>query len=166
MVLRRALLLVLLLALPGCGVSAGGPGTAGQRDRPAARAPGATDCVRTARVVPVGFSATRYPTIRAHAERAIAAGWPRVLVLDRPEADLRRDRALRAVPTRDGQDRDEYPPAVGRGSGPGLERGRRPSGWQADVAYVPSSENRSHGAVLGTKLRRFCDGTRFTYVFY
>ena len=36
----------------------------------------------------------------------------------------------------------------------------------ADVAYVPSSENRSHGAVLGIKLRRFCEGTRFRYVFY
>jgi hypothetical protein len=31
---------------------------------------------------------------------------------------------------------------------------------------VPSSENRSHGSTLGIKLRRFCDGTRFRYVFY
>ena len=51
-------------------------------------------------------------------------------------------------------DRDEYPPAVARGS------------YRADVAYVPSSENRSHGSVLGLKLRRYCDGTRFRYVFY
>ena len=29
-----------------------------------------------------------------------------------------------------------------------------------------SAENRSHGSVLGLKLRRFCDGTRFRYVFY
>ena len=36
----------------------------------------------------------------------------------------------------------------------------------ADVAYVPSSENRSHGSVMGIKLRRFCDGTKFNYVFY
>jgi hypothetical protein len=34
------------------------------------------------------------------------------------------------------------------------------------VAYVPSSENRSHGSRMGTKLRRFCDGTKFRYVFY
>ena len=68
--------------------------------------------------------------------------------------------------TSDGFDRDEYPPAVGRGKGKGLERGRQPRGWKADVAYVPSSENRSHGSVLGIKLRRFCDGTRFRYVFY
>ena len=36
----------------------------------------------------------------------------------------------------------------------------------ADVRYVPSSENRSHGATLGNELSRLCDGTRFRYVFY
>ncbi|MCW3047592.1 MAG: hypothetical protein JWO74_1876, partial [Solirubrobacterales bacterium] len=36
----------------------------------------------------------------------------------------------------------------------------------ADVAYVPSGENRSHGSTMGIKLRRFCNGTRFRYVFY
>jgi hypothetical protein len=30
---------------------------------------------------------------------------------------------------------------------------------------VPSSENRRNGSVLGIKLRRFCDGTKFKYVF-
>ena len=87
-------------------------------------------------------------------------------MLNRPGADARRDRLLGGFPTREGFDRDEYPPAVGRGNGKGLARGTRPRGWRADVAYVPSSENRSHGAVLGIKLRRFCDGTRFRYVFY
>lgn len=57
------------------------------------------------------------------------------------------------------------PPAVGRGRGPGLERGRNPRGWKADVRYVPSSENRSHGATLGDRLEPFCNGTRFRYVF-
>jgi hypothetical protein len=33
------------------------------------------------------------------------------------------------------------------------------------VAYVPSSENRSHGATLGNLLRPFGNGTRFRYVF-
>jgi hypothetical protein len=47
-----------------------------------------------------------------------------------------------------------------------LEGGRHPRGWNADVGYVLRSENRSHGSVLGIKLRRFCDGTRFRYVFY
>ena len=31
--------------------------------------------------------------------------------------------------------------------------------------YVPSRENRSHGSLLGSKLRPFCNGTRFRYVF-
>ena len=31
--------------------------------------------------------------------------------------------------------------------------------------YVSSRENRSHGSSLGAKLRRFCNGTRFRYIF-
>lgn len=123
-------------------------------------------CVKPDRRVRISFSATRYPNIRRHMNGAIRRGWPKTLVLNRPNADARRDKLLSGYPTRDGFDRDEYPPAVGRGRGPGLRRGRDPIGWKADVRYVPSSENRSHGSVLGTKLRRFCNGTRFRYVFY
>lgn len=123
-------------------------------------------CFRPQGVQDITFSSTKYPEIRAHTEAAIAAGWPSVLVLNRPGATARRARLLARIPTREGMDRDEYPPAVGRGRGPGLERGTNPRGWQADVLHVPSSENRSHGSVLGIKLRRFCDGTRFRYVFY
>lgn len=47
-----------------------------------------------------------------------------------------------------------------------LRRGIAPIGWLADVACVPSSENRSHGSTMGAKLRRFCDGQKFRYVFY
>jgi hypothetical protein len=73
--------------------------------------------------------------------------------------------ACEGIPTRAGFDRDEYPPAVGRGKGPRLESGRNPRGWKADVRYVRSSENRSHGASLGAQLEPYCDGTRFRYVF-
>jgi len=137
----RALVLVCLL-LTGCGLV----------EAPAS--PGRADCVLPREVASIGFSATKYPNIRRHYEAAVADGWPRVLVLRRAGADERRSRALAHVGTRAGMDRDEYPPAIGRSSG------------RASVAFVPSSENRSHGATLGIKLRRYCDGTRFRYVFY
>ncbi|WP_156028358.1 NucA/NucB deoxyribonuclease domain-containing protein [Candidatus Solirubrobacter pratensis] len=129
-------------------------------------APSKPSCSKPTRVQSISFSATRYPNIRKHALAAIKAGWPSVLVLNRPGADARRSRLLEGVPTRAGDDRDEYPPAVARGRGKGLVRGSNPRGWMADVDYVPSHENRSHGSSLGTKLRRFCNGTKFRYVFY
>jgi Deoxyribonuclease NucA/NucB len=126
---------------------------------------GAAECVRPAGVQRIVFSASKYPNVRRNFRGALRRGWPRRLVVNRRGADARRERALRDIPTRDGFDRDEYPPAVGRGRWPGLERGRRPRGWKADVRYVPTSENRSHGASLGGQLERFCNGTRFRYVF-
>ncbi|MEJ7785798.1 MAG: hypothetical protein WKF96_13410 [Solirubrobacteraceae bacterium] len=57
-----------------------------------------------------------------------------------------------------------YPAAVGRGrancKSRALVRGTNPRGWKADIAYVPSGENRSHGSSLGNKLRPYCNGTR------
>lgn len=76
-----------------------------------------------------------------HALRSGTAANP-VAVEDAAE---RRDRLLQGVPTKAGYDREKYPPAVGRGRGHGLTRGSNPTGWMADVEYVPSSENRSHG---------------------
>jgi hypothetical protein len=115
--------------------------------------------------VAIGFMATKYPHIRQHFLRALRRGWPRVLVLNHAGADERRDRLLSHYATRPGMDRDEYPPAVARGRGAHLTGGSSPRGWRADVAYVPSAENRSHGSTMGIKLRRFCDGTRFRYAF-
>jgi hypothetical protein len=126
---------------------------------------GAADCLRPTGVQRIVFSARAYPNVRRHFRGALRRGWPRRLVVNRRGADARRERALRDVPTREGFDRDEYPPAVGRGRGRGLERGRNPRGWKADVRYVPSGENRSHGASLGNQLEPFCNGTRFRYVF-
>ena len=115
------------------------------------------------------FKRASYPNIRRHYLGALRRGWPKVMVINRPGADARRDRLLQDFPARDGFDRDEYPAAVGRGrangSSRGLVRGRNPRGWKADVAYVPSAENRSHGASLGGKLRPFCNGTRFRCAF-
>ena len=123
------------------------------------------ECVRPSGVQRIAFSGRKYPNVRRHLRGALRRGWPRRLVVNRRGADARRERALRDIPTREGFDRDEYPPAVGRGRGRGLERGRNPRGWKTDVRYVPSSENRSHGATLGDRLERFCNGTRFRYVF-
>ncbi len=142
------------------------PGKGNGGSRKPAKQPKAK-CVRSRGIVPISFSGTKYPKIRAHTESAIAAGWPRTLRVNRRGADARRARLLgSSFPTKPGFDRDEYPPAVGRGKGKGLERGTNPRGWRASVAYVPSSENRSHGAALGIKLRRYCDGTKFRYVFF
>lgn len=110
-------------------------------------------CSKPRGVQDIVFSAARYPNIAAHTRRAIRRGWPRVLVVHRRKAGVRRDRALEGFPTRPGYDRDEYPPAIGRET------------WRTDIAYVPSSENRSHGSSLGSRLRPFCAGTRFRYVF-
>jgi hypothetical protein len=111
-------------------------------------------CEKTDEVVSVGFSKTKYAHVRRHARRAIREGWPSVLVVNRRNADERREKALEGVPTKPGFDRDEYPAAVLRKT------------WHANVTLVPSSENRSHGAVLGVKLRRYCDGTKVKFVWY
>jgi hypothetical protein len=122
-------------------------------------------CTKPRKVQRMVFSKEKYPNIRKHVRGSIRRGWPRIYALNRRGADARRDRLLERYPTKPGYDRDEVPPAVGRGKGKGLERGRRPRGWKADIRYVPSSENRSHGAALGAKLDDFCNGTRFRYVF-
>jgi hypothetical protein len=126
---------------------------------------GEQSCTKPSGVQRLVFSKTKYPNIRKHFRGALRRGWPVRLVVNRRGADARRTRLLQDIPTRDGYDRDEYPPAVGRGKGKGLERGRHPRGGKADVRYVESSENRSHGSSLGAKLRDFCNGTRFRYVF-
>ena len=130
--------------------------------------PSGRSCSRPSSVQRIVFSRARYPNIRRHYMAAVGNGWPRILIVNRPDADQRRDRLLdeAGLPTRAGFDRDEYPPAVGRGRGPrALTRGINPVGWRADVAYVRSGENRSHGSSLGGKLRRFCNGTKFRYAF-
>lgn len=135
--------------------SAGGP----------AGSAAAKGCAKPKRVLTLEFDAKKHRAIRRHMRAAIRRGWPRVLVLNRRDSDARRDRLLAGSEPKNGRDRDEYPPAVGRGRGKGLERGRDPRGWRADVAYVDPGANRSHGASLGGQLRPFCDGTRFRYAF-
>lgn len=123
-------------------------------------------CKKPKSVQRIYFSRKKYPNIYKHYRKALRRGWGRLLVVNRDGADQRRDRLLEGYPTKEGFDRDEYPPAVGRGSTfPWLMRGSDPVGWKASVAYVPSGENRSHGSSMGAKLRRFCNGTKFRYRF-
>ena len=159
-------------SLPCPCSSGGGTGGGGSDPAPAPSPRARASCSRPQGVQRITFSRSRYPGIRRHYLAAIRKGWPRILVVNRPRADARRDRLMEEamLPTRDGFDRDEYPPAVGRGrrngDSRGLVRGVNPIGWMADLAYVRSSENRSHGSSLGGKLRPFCNGTRFRYVFF
>lgn len=150
-------LLAFAVAFAGCGADSFVGGVA-ERTTPSGgvtrTGTGARACQRTARVVEVGISATRYPRVLAHIDAAVRAGWPRVLRIRRDGADTRRDRLLRGIPTRPGYDRDEWPMAMARAD------------WRAHVAYVPSGENRGAGASVGLKLRRWCDGVRFTVVGY
>jgi hypothetical protein len=107
-------------------------------------------CRRVASVVVVRIPRRRYPYTADHILDAIAAGEPQILHVDRAGADANREQSLRGIPTRPGYDRDEYPPAVSREGGAG-----------ADVRYVPSSDNRGAGTVMGERLHAYCDGQRF-----
>jgi hypothetical protein len=137
----------------------------GATEESAPVAPRRVGCIKPSGVRNIAFSRRTYPNIRRHFRAALRRGWPRTLVVNRQGAAARRDRLLGGISTRAGYDRDEYPPAMARGRGKGLAGGTHPRGWRGDVRYVASSENRSHGSVLGSRLRRFCDGTRFRYVF-
>jgi hypothetical protein len=107
-------------------------------------------CRRVQRVVIVRISARRYPYTADHVLDAIAAGAPRILHIDRAGADANREESLDGIPTRDGYDRDEVPPAISREGGAG-----------ADVRYVPSADNRGAGAAMGEQLEPYCDGQAF-----
>ena len=152
--LRAAPLLLLLLALTALPASA----TGGARVH---------TCVTSSGVRSISFSATKYPNVRRHFRAALARGWPRTLVVNRQGADARRDRLLRGTDTRPGLDRDEYPPAVGRGRGKGLRRGRQPArldGRRRATSRAPRTARTARPSA--TSCSRLCDGTRFRYVFY
>lgn len=110
-------------------------------------------CRRQAKPVTIHLSAAKYPDITRHIKRSWSLGYPKVLTIHRRNADERRERLLRDIPTRKGYDRDEAPAAVLRAS------------WRADVAYVESGQNRSAGASLGNQISPYCSGQRIRYSF-
>lgn len=99
------------------------------------------------------FPVARYPKTAAHIAAAIESGQPAVCTIDRNGADANRDASLVGLATKAGHDRDEWPMAMCDEGGAG-----------ADVAYVPSSENRGSGSWVGNKLREHADGTRVLFV--
>jgi hypothetical protein len=107
-------------------------------------------CLTVRVPIVVDLSDTAHVDLIAHERAAVDRGAPRLLHVDRPDADAHRKASLRGHPTRPGFDRDEYPPAVAAEGGAG-----------ADVDYVPRAENRSGGAVLRAALAPFCDGQAF-----
>lgn len=140
----------------GSGGSGGGSGGSGGSSK--------SECVRPDKTVELWFSRERYPNVYRHVRQALRRGWPSILAVYRTGPNARRERLLENIPTKAGYDRDEYPPAIGRGGyRKPLKRGVNPTGWRASVMYVPASENRSHGAVMGNKLRPYCNGTFFRF---
>jgi hypothetical protein len=113
-------------------------------------------CVTASLPVVVNLDDVKHANLIAHERAAIDNGQPRTVTLERDNAAARRVYDVRGIPTRPGFDRDEWPPAFTEEAGHHTD-GRPPD----DVAYVPSSENRSGGAVMGAALRPYCDGQRF-----
>lgn len=111
------------------------------------------------RVAVVQLPRSRYPNIADHAEDAIAGRtesgkrWPRVLRVNREGTEKRRRFAVAKLPSRPDEDRDEYPPVVGR------------STLDADVRYVDDSENQSAGSRMGHQLSGLPNGACFRLAF-
>lgn len=102
--------------------------------------------------VTVEVSAARWPHVADHIAD-VRRHYSRHFHIDRGGADENRDESLQGYPTRTGYDRDEYPPAMAAEGGEG-----------AQIRYVPSSENRSQGSVMGNELEPYCSGSHFRLV--
>jgi len=137
------------------------PGVFSQSGQPAQNLPGHSikgmqqaadpeDCQLVHKSIAVYIDPSRYPLTADHVIDAKRAGEAKVLHLDREGADDNRDDSLAGIPTKDGHDRDEYPPAASAEGGQG-----------ASVRYVPSSDNRGAGSSMGAQLGDYCSGQAF-----
>lgn len=125
------------LRIPGLGPQSGDP----------------EGCRLVGQVVEVEIDASDYPRSAAHVRQATRLGELGLLHIDRAGAEENRDQSLAGIPTRDGYDRDELPPAMSHEGGAG-----------AHVAYVPYSDNRGAGASMGHQLSDYCSGQAFRMV--
>jgi hypothetical protein len=103
-------------------------------------------CKRT-----VVISRSLSPKAAQHIVDAQAAGQPKTLTYEPFGAIARGRQAVRKLPTKDGYDRDEYPPKT-------FAEG----GATASVRYVPSSDNRSAGGQMTSQLAGATPGCRVT----
>ena len=136
------------LPCPCSSTSTGGGSGSGGGQKPSQ-----PHCRRPGRDVRITFSKSSYPNIIRHIKYTWRVGYPKRLVIWRRGADQRRDQLLQGIPTKPGYDRDEAPAAALRKS------------VQADVRYVPSGENRSAGASLGSQISGYCNGVHVRYRF-
>lgn len=142
---------VIAAALVALAVSMGSGGNDAQTKTTAAGCKG--------HVMVIDMPRDRYPHIADHAEDAIAGRtatgkhWPRVLRVNREGTEKRRRFAVAKLPSRPDEDRDEYPPAVGRAT------------LDADVRYVDDSENQGAGSRMGHQIAGLSNGACFRLVF-
>jgi hypothetical protein len=126
---------------------------------------GRDDCTRTRTTVDVRLSRRKYPEATLHFEVAWRQGVPRRYTIARGRADENREAWDELVPSGvdadgDGKrdDRDEVPMAFTRQGGR-----KAPNGNSAShIAYVDAKDNQGAGSSIGGRLRRYCNGTRFT----
>lgn len=72
-----------------CPCSSGGGDGSNPPPTPAPKKP---SCVKPSAVQRISFSKTKYRNIREHYIDSVGSGWPRILVVNRPGVDTRRDR--------------------------------------------------------------------------
>ncbi|QIY96386.2 LamG-like jellyroll fold domain-containing protein [Streptomyces sp. S1D4-11] len=92
------------------------------------------------------IDAIQHPDSAIHAAEEDGEGL--MVTLDRAGADARRADNLRGIPTRPGQDRDEFPPAIFR------------EGQGAHVKHIGAGDNRGAGSDMKNQLVDIPDGGR------
>lgn len=100
------------------------------------------------------ISRSRYPESAAHIEHAQRMGQPTVLTLDKARATPHRTASLKFIKRKPdrliaGKDRDEYPPAF-----------VREGGFNSNVRFIKSGDNRGSGAAMGRQVQGLPDGAR------
>ncbi len=97
----------------------------------------------------VQIDKAKYPQAAQHIEDAQAAGQPSVLTVDRSGAATNRAVSLKGHKKVQGQQLDEYPPAMMKEGGEG-----------ASVRPIDPSDNMGAGASMGNQLRKVKDGEK------